>query len=485
VSRAGPQPCATKRATSRLVSEVAGWEGCIVTHSDCVCNEMRALHHRHQKDAPVPSAEGVCRLRRTINRLFTEGVEERVIPKPRERVLDHYNGRQLAEFTRALRSLRERPVVARDAEVKMFLKDDKYVPEYARIKAPRCIQYRDKRYCLELARYLQLIEGRVYGACDAFGHRLIAKGRNHHQRGADILAKSGEFADPYYLLLDASNFDAHVSGELLKLEHGVYKSLTKKSARQRLRWLLKLQLVNRGRTKNGTTYTTPGTRMSGDMNTGLGNSILMAGMLETFLEDSGVRGAVYVDGDDSVVVIDRIDVCKLLPVKEYFLSFGMEMKFEATSELSKVDFCQCRPLWVDGSLVMSRDPSRVLVRPLWTTRTMGSRLAGRYLRGLGLGEIAVGWGQPLAAALGKQLYSLGEGKPWSYEYHPGMKAREYGRLDSPMPSFETRMSYFETWGISPEEQVATERSISQLSRVPTSGTDFICSETLGPCYASR
>jgi len=485
VSRAGPQPCATKRTTSRLVSEVAGWEGTIVTHSDCVCNEMRALHHRHQKAAPAPSAEGLRKLDRKVREMFLDGVEERIIPKPRERVLDHYTGRQLAEFTRALRSLRERPVAARDAEVKMFLKDDKYAPEYARIKAPRCIQYRDKRYCLELARYLQIIEGRVYAAEDEFGHRLIAKGRNHHQRGSDLLAKASEFADPYYLLLDASNFDAHVSSGLLKIEHRVYKGLTKRSARQRLRWLLKQQLVNRGRTKNGTTYTTPGTRMSGDMNTGLGNSILMAGMLGSYLDDSGVKGAVYVDGDDSVVVIDQSDVCKLLPVKEYFLTFGMEMKYEATSELSQVDFCQCRPLWVDGSLVMSRDPRRVLVRPLWTTRTMGRALAGRYLRGLGLGEVAVGWGQPLAAALGKQLYALGEGKPWSYEYHPGMKAREYGRIDSPTPSFSTRMSYFETWGVSPEEQIAIERSISQMRRAPTSSADFICAETLEPCYAGR
>ena len=172
-----------------------------MTHSDCPCNEMRALHHRHQKQAPSPSQEGVKLLKRKSIELFLDD-REKVIPKSRPGVLEHYSGRQLAEFQRALRTLKERPVCAKDARVKMFLKDDKYVLEYAKIKAPRCIQYRDKRYCLELARYLQIIEGRVYGASDRFGHRLIAKGRNLAQRGADLWLKASEFSDPYFLLLD-------------------------------------------------------------------------------------------------------------------------------------------------------------------------------------------------------------------------------------------------------------------------------------------
>jgi hypothetical protein len=475
----------TRRTTDRLVSPVEGWDEVIVTHSDCVCNEMRALHHRHQKMAPRPSEVGVRRLRTKARELFLVDGVERVVPKKREQVLSHYAGRQLAEFKRALESLKERPVCARDAEVKMFLKDDKYVEGYAKIKAPRCIQYRDKRYCLELARYLQIIEGRVYGAVDRYGHRLIAKGRNLNQRGGDLAAKATEFSSPLFLLLDASNFDAHVDSALLKVEHDIYIKSTKKSARGALKWLLARQLVNKGRTKNGTTYVTPGTRMSGDMNTGLGNSILMAAMLESYLDDSGVEGAVYVDGDDSVVIIDAAHQGKLLPVAPYFESFGMEMKLEITDEFSKVDFCQCRPVNVDGHWVLCRDPSRVMVRPLWTTRVMGEKLAGRYLKGLGLGEVAVNWGLPLGAALGKQLYELGEGKPWAFEYHPGMKMREYGRLDSPDPSDATRMSYYEAWGIPPDEQEAVERSIRSISRANTSMVDALRADTVGPGYDRR
>jgi len=474
----------TKRTTGRLVSEVEGWAGTIVTHSDCVCNEMRALHHRHQKAAPPPTREGVALLRAKSEQLFL-GDGEKVIPKSREAVLDHYSGRQLAEFQRALRTLKERPVCAKDAMVKMFLKDDKYSLDVAKSKAPRCIQYRDKRYCLELARYLQIIEGRVYGASDRFGHRLIAKGRNPAQRGADLWAKASEFSDPYFLLLDASNFDAHVAAELLRVEHKVYEKITKKSARGMLRWLLKLQITNKGRTKNGTTYTTVGTRMSGDMNTGLGNSVLMASMLECYLDACGVPGATYVDGDDSVVVISRSDVPKLVPVREFFLQFGMEMKHEATSEFSQVDFCQCRPINVDGHWVLSRDPSRVLVRPLWTTRTMGHRLEGRYLKGLGLGEVAVNWGVPIGSTLGRRLYELGEGRPWSYEFHPGMKTREYGRLDSPAPSLATRLSYFEAWGITPEEQQSIEASMSRMRRERVGHAEFSLADVDGPSYASR
>lgn len=473
----------TKRSTGRLVSSVEGWEGTIVTHSDCPCNEMRALHHRHQKQAPGPTAEGILLLKHKSTELFLDD-REKVVPKSREGVLEHYSGRQLAEFQRALRTLKERPVCAKDARVKMFLKDDKYALEYAKIKAPRCIQYRDKRYCLELARYLQIIEGRVYGAEDRYGHRLIAKGRNLAQRGGDLWLKASEFSDPYFLLLDASNFDAHVAQELLKVEHRIYAKMTKKSARGTLKWLLKQQLTNEGRTKNGTTYTTVGTRMSGDMNTGLGNSVLMASMLECYLDACGISGATYVDGDDSVVVVDRGDVGRLLPVREFFLQFGMEMKYEATSEFSQVDFCQCRPVNVDGQWVLSRDPSRVLVRPLWTTRVMGRRLEGRYLKGLGMGEVAVNWGMPIGSTLGMRLYELGDGKPWSYEFHPGMKSREYGRVDSPAPSLATRLSYFEAWGITPEEQVGIETSMSQMQRQAVGSAEYSLSDVAGPSFES-
>lgn len=464
------------------MSPVEGWEGVIVTHSDCVCNEMRALHHRHQKIAAPPTEEGLKAVRSKVRELFVKEGVPGIVPKTREAVLEHYSGRQKALFLRAYESLKDRPVRARDAEVKMFLKDDKYAPEKAREKAPRCIQYRDKRYCLELARYLQPIESRVYQTKDQVGERLIAKGRNPWQRGADLKAKADHFANPLYLLLDASGFDAHVSIGLLKAEHMAYVKNTKKAARPMLKQLLKWQLVNKGVTKNGTKYTTPGTRMSGDMNTGLGNSVLMAAMLEVMLEEAGVVGAVYVDGDDSVVVIDRADQDKLPPIYPYFLKFGMEMKFEATTEFSQVDFCQCRPVCVDGVWVMCRDPSRVLTRPLWTTRKMGERLAGRYLVGLGLGEIAVNWGLPLGGVLGQQLYNCGEGKPWAYEYHPGMKIREYGRTDSPTPSYETRLSYFEAWGLAPAEQEAAEDAIRRCVRAGTSDHDYLVAEVTEPGY---
>ena len=270
--------------------------------------------------------------------------------------------------------------------------------------------------------------------------------------------------------------------ELLRVEHKVYEKMTKKSARGMLKWLLKQQLINEGRTKNGTTYTTVGTRMSGDMNTGLGNSVLMASMLECYLDACNISGATYVDGDDSVVVVDRADVGKLLPVREFFLQFGMEMKYEATSEFSQVDFCQCRPVNVDGQWVLSRDPSRVLVRPLWTTRDMGRKLEGRYLKGLGMGEVAVNWGMPLGSTLGMRLYELGEGKPWSYEFHPGMKSREYGRVDSPAPSLSTRLSYFEAWGITPEEQMGIEASMSQLQRRGAGHAEYSLTDVTGPSF---
>lgn len=355
------------------------------------------------------------------------------------------------------------PLAPKDAYIKMFLKDDKYPntwgigeylgqPEETSYGAPRCIQYRNKRYCLRLATYLHPIEEHCYHVQDWTETPVIAKGRNLRQRGEDLRTKWDSFVDPIALLLDHSKFDAHVTEQLLHLEHSFY---TKCNDSAELAMLLEWQRINKGFTKNGTKYTTKATRMSGDQNTGLGNSIINYAMLSAFLDHYGLRGSLYVDGDDSVVIIENYGKDYSL---DFFTQFGMKTKGCAVTEFSQVEFCQTRPVKLDHGWTMVRNPLRTLLRTPWTTKQLTKKNTPHYLASIGRCELALGMGAPIGQYLGYKLSQLSS-RHIVTDLEYVAKQQQYRPLRAKLvpPSSEARISYFEAWGITPGQQIAIEK----------------------------
>lgn len=362
----------------------------------------------------------------------------------------------------AQETLQTTPLAAKDAYIKMFLKDDKYHNTYGlgdflgqqeetSFGAPRCIQYRNKRYCLRLATYLHPIEEHCYHYQDWTGTPIIAKGRNLRQRGEDLRTKWESFVKPIALLLDHSKFDAHVTAPLLELEHSFYR---KCNDSDELAQLLQWQRVNKGFTKNGTKYKTTATRMSGDQNTGLGNSIINYAMLAAFLDHFGLKGSLYVDGDDSVVIIEDYGKSYNL---EFFAQFGMKTKGNTVDEFSQVEFCQTRPVELDHGWTMVRNPLRLILRTPWTTKQLTTRNIPHYLSSVGRCELALGMGAPIGQYLGYKLAQLSNRHiNTDLEYVARQQLYRPLRAKLVPPSDRARTSYFEAWGISPEQQVLIE-----------------------------
>jgi hypothetical protein len=439
---------------------------------------MLALLNRHQKGGKDPPTPVVTqRLKSVLARSLKEAPDFQ--KSTYSEVIGHYAGPKRKALQRARAELIAEPIRHEDSWVKMFLKEDKYSldngspmavmlgdapPSTKDFKAPRCIQYRTKRYMLELARYLQPIEKWVYSLEDQFGIPIIAKSRNSHQRAADLLAKANNFEDPVFFLLDHSKFDAHCSSELLSVEHWFYDQLYHQRL---LRKLLKWQLFNKGMTKNLTKYFTPGTRMSGDLNTGLGNCILNSAMLQDWLDQACVPGSVYVDGDDSVVVVSRQHAETLMKVgggiQEYWSVYGMETKCDVVYDYQDVDFCQCKPVFDGQAWRMMRDPRRLLSRTTWTCSKLAPSIVPRYIKSVGMCELAIGYGMPIAQPLALALISAGDGKYWSKN---DRHARVLGEFRSPQRSraipitAECRESYARAWGLTPEQQLTIERGLS-------------------------
>jgi len=167
--------------------------------------------------------------------------------------------------------------------------------------------------------------------------------------GAIVTAWRG-FKAPVGIGLDASRFDQHVSREALEWEHGIYARRFVDNGE--LRWLLKQQLENVGYGDypgGQIRYKTDGCRMSGDMNTGLGNCLLMCCMMKAYIDEIGITGRLINNGDDCVLIVEQEDLQKVMDTyKQWFLEMGFKMTLEGdgiATRLEQIVFCQLQPVF--------------------------------------------------------------------------------------------------------------------------------------------
>lgn len=421
-----------------------------------MCNEIVALQHRHQVDS---GARYTSRL--NLRRHLRTKVKY-IHPVSQEHIIHRATPRKRKLLEQAKLSLEHEPLNNKDGRVRMFLKDDKY--HVMKCGAPRCIQYRSKRYCLPLACYLHPIETYMLTWLDASGTVVFAKGRNLIQRGNDIEQKFNYFNDPAVISLDHSKFDAHVNKKLLALEHWFYKQC---NSSKELAKLLKMQELNVGTTRNGTKYRTPFTRMSGDQNTGCGNSLINYAMTVALLEDLDIKYCVYIDGDDFLVFVEKSKVHLVKP--ELYEQFGMSTKLDnTTSVIEHIEFCQTRPVFNGVSYTMVRNPVRMLERIQWGVGKFHPNYVVNYLTSVGLCCLSLGMGLPVEQYIGNCLASLG-GR--YVETNLTMMANQMfirpGKAQLKPPSLVVRMSYERAWGITLQMQEIIESlEISLTSDVP-------------------
>lgn len=338
-------------------------------------------------------------------------------------------------------------------------------------KAPRAIQYRNPVFALEQARYTKPLEKWFYHLKDEFGTDIVGKA-DPFTIAQTLHAKKQHFKDPVYLLLDASKFDSCVDVLWLKLCAEFYRHMFRRPEWRRIKWLWDRTLINQGKSKSGITYRTWGTRMSGDMDTGLGNSLIMATMLKSFLLKRNVhKHSIYVNGDDSVVIIERNQLCQVRDM-QYFKSRGFNMKFEVAYDFESLEFCQARPVETDYGWSMARNPRRILSKTTWSVNNYGRRHMRDFVHTLGLCERAASWGMPIASALATAMLTATPGgkikylSPWLWEHYSNMQ--RWWKRGVPTISLDCRNSFARAWGIEVHEQLEIEKSITiDLAGRPT------------------
>lgn len=401
---------------------------------------------------------------------YKHGIIKR-IAKGRKRVQQQtivamYTGSKRRVYENAAKSLNLRPVCKADSYLQTFIKIEKTDFTHKSDPVPRIIQPRHPRYHLELARYLKPIEHDIYLAIDdLFNDKVVAKGKNAVERGRMLKSAWDKFKDPVAIAADAKRFDQHVSDPMLAWEHSIYKQIFKS---KHLHTLLSWQRDNRGfcNTNDGTiVYTIKGCRMSGDINTALGNVIIMCGMFYSYLQNKPYSRFIN-DGDDCVLLVERDTLDQFDDLVDYFEELGFTMELdEPVDMLEHVDFCQCRPVQFKEGYRMIRNFEPCLTKDLHTTKSIDSpRAMMTQLKSISMCGLSIASDCPVYGSFySRMLRENDEGK---VDANPEKDGKFW--LSQRMPKLTTqvlpvtRSSFAIAFGISPKEQLALEEVYSQV-----------------------
>lgn len=222
----------------------------------------------------------------------------------------------------------------------------------SKYKPPRMIQARHPIFNIHYGVFIKPLEIKLckYNkrSCRHFG-----KG-NYDEIAAKIKYFKNKYR--YYTEADHKEFDAHVTPQMLRLTHIFYESCYGHDPK--LRALSKRTITNTCITRDGDKYRVYGTRMSGDVDTSLGNSLINYAIIKEVLDRLGIRGDAIVNGDDSIIFSDQ-------PIPneatELFKRFNMETKMKPSQEnICKVEFCRTKyVVKSNGVPTMMMDPQRI------------------------------------------------------------------------------------------------------------------------------
>lgn len=425
----------------------------VVTHAGCICNEYRALTNRHLVDRSYIKFDASY-YRRCARKVVRELDSATIDPVSYFDVISGYTGPKRKTYLRALEDINTYGFDKRWAYIKMFVKPDKYPAAKAAVKPPRAIQYRTPAYNLLMARYLKPMEEWFYQQTSPGGFRFIAKGLNNVQRAELLRDQTLTFKNPAFILLDHAAFDSTINVDHLKSTHNFYKRL---NPSRRLQDLLKYQLKNKGFSKHGIRYTIKGTRMSGDYDTAFGNSFINYVVLRSWLRYNQVKGEIILDGDDSIVVVERSDIARLN--FDHFEKCGFETKHQIVYNINEVEFCQSKYLPTEPPR-FSRDPIRALSRLNISIKSYHGSGWRRYQAGIGRAEMALNQGVPILYRVGEKLAALSQRPIFDTEtaYKIQVDTTFIPVTDA------VRVAFWRAWGISPAEQLSIESDYTPFLR---------------------
>lgn len=409
-----------------------------------------------------------------FRRKVVDRVKEQATVITLREVVECYRGPKHRIYLNAYRSLMRSGFNKKDAALRPFTKFEKQ----ALNKAPRIINPRSPRYNLVLGKYLKKAEKSYFNAINLAwgGHttHTVVKGLNVFEAAAVMKAKWDRFREPVAIGLDATKFDMHVTVSALMYEHAFYNDVFKS---EELAEILAYQLHQQGKAycPDGVVeFKVPGTRASGDLNTSLGNCILMCALIKAFVDTLGIDAELANNGDDCVLFVEKEhEQAVLCEVKRYFHTYGFRMTVEEpVYELGQVEFCQSRPVLLPAGWAMVRNLRTCLQKdPMCLLPLANDKAWRKWLGAVGECGLASVPGCPVLQSFYAAFKRSGTTSSLRFKRYvfnnTGTMERCEGLSARSVPvTDEARASFYMSTGVPPDYQIALEAYYDQLSIGP-------------------
>jgi len=372
----------------------------------------------------------------------------------------------------------------RERQVTSFCKADKDRVDLNDDPTPRIIQPRGVVFNLIFGCFIRPAEKLIYKAIDeVYGRPTVCCGQNAEQMAAMLRDGWDELVNPVAISLDLSRMDQHVSVSALRWEHGFYRHMyANDTCYNTLDWCLQSTVNNEGRVytsdSNGqpvkVKYKKVGSRMSGDMNTSLGNKIIMCGLIYSYYKsvcgfEPRVDFNVVDNGDDCVVMLSgeaykrhqRDSDAVYTDVERWFHTMGFTLKVEGTvRQFNHIEFCQTQPCFIDGRWIMVRGlkalaKDAICLKPLNVLDKWMSQVKGGGLATYGSVPIYSAYFESLPGSEASERELLrGTGM---YYLSKGMKSDR-------TVTTQNRYEFWDTFGVTPREQEVIEQVYLNLKK---------------------
>jgi len=327
-------------------------------------------------------------------------------------------------------------------------------------------------YNVALGTYLKHVEHKVYrGIQRVFKSDtpVVFKGLNTFEMGAALHRKWSRFKNPVAVSLDATKFDMHVSVAMLRWEHSIYSHMFRGDAE--LEKLLSWQLVNLGKgyAWNGSlSYKVHGRRFSGDMNTALGNCLIMCGMIHSWIGGK-FDYELANNGDDAVVIMEKRYLQSFNEnLCDWFLTLGFRMVVEdPVTVLEEIEFCQMHPIYDGEQWRMVRNFNSAREKDSMCLLKINGEVEWRkWLGAIGECGLALTNGIPVVQSFYSAYMRSGLKSNMNNALimQTGFLMMSRGLTPCTKPvTNEARLSFFLAFGVTPDEQVALEQYYDGLS----------------------
>jgi hypothetical protein len=389
-----------------------------------------------------------------------------------DQVVSLYTGAKRRTYELARQTLMRRPLQPSDARLTSFVKFEKQDIG----KAPRIINPRSACYNLVLGKYLKHAEKPIFKSINAsFGAHTdatVIKGFNAVDSARVLRQKWDRFGDTVAVGLDATKFDMHVSIDALRYEHSFYRSLF--PGCKELRRLLKWQEENAGTAyalDGKVEFSVHGTRSSGDLNTSLGNCIIMCALIRSFARQRNITIELANNGDDCVVFMENEDLVRFeYELDAWFRGHGFAMTTEpAVRRFEHIEFCQTQPIQTSNGWIMVRKHHAVFTKdPMCLVTVPNDRTYRKWLNAVGQCGAHATAGVPVQHAFYSAFERLGinasAGLIRTVFHNTSWNQKLAGlELSSTHITPEARASYYAAFGVLPDAQVAMEEAFGSAT----------------------